>query len=656
MFHNGYSSWWQYLSVDSTKKPNINKLLLSRVWSYAQPYTTKLFIVLLSILSATLLSLLPPMLYKQLIDTTIPSKNYMELNTLAISLIGIHLASGLININQRRLTAIIGEGIIADLRQALYIHMQQMSLRFFTNTKTGEIIARLNNDVVGSQRAITGTLITLITNITKILFAVTIMISLNWQLTLLSISIVPLMIFPARKVAQTLRSLTRHSFDLNAKMNVVMNETLNVSGMLLMKLFNRQQYHQEKFISKSDAVASIGIRSAVVGRWFFFTLSTIGTLGSTAVFWYGGHLVFTGAFSIGTIIAFIAYLRELYGPLSSLANAQVDLSTSLVSFERVFEALDLPHQITEYDNPNEINLPVSTIQFDDVTFTYSLSTTLGTATHQTLSKHPRHKHSQDSSTQSHTTSNKQPGIQNEQFSLKSLQFRIHAGQLIAIVGPSGSGKTTITYLLARLYDPTEGSVKFNNIDIKTLETKTLSKLIGMVTQETYLFHSTLLENLKYANQQASNKEISDACEASNLTELIQQLPQGINTIVGERGHKLSGGEKQRVSIARVILKDPSILILDEATSSLDSKSEDYIQTALMNLYQNRTSFVIAHRLSTILAADKILVLNKGQLVEHGTHKQLLKIDGLYKELYQTQYRHNINTTNYLQSNQSSKPK
>ena len=639
MFHGGMGGWWHYLSAEDSKNTNIDSHLIKRVWQYARPYRRRISIILLAISITVMLGLLPPLIYRRLIDNTLPTKNYAELNLLALSMIVVPLVSGFIEVAQRYQSSTVGEGLIRDLRQSLYNHMQQMSLRFFTNTKTGEIMARLNNDVVGAQRAITGTLISIITNATRVLFTLSIMLSLNWQLTIISVAILPLFLLPARKVANRLRNITRQSFDLNADMNILMNETLNVSGALLMKLFGRQADTYKEFKSRSDAVANIGIRSAVVGRWFFVALGTISATGIALVFWYGGHLVLTGVFSIGTIIAFAAYLRDLYGPISSLVNARVDFTTSMVSFERVFEVIDLPIEIT--DAPKSIGLTKikGKIDFNDVHFSYRPITdqaALNSVTNLTSVNRPFSRR-QDIYATNDTNVTQHATEPIDKWTLQNIDFTIQPGQLAALVGPSGAGKTTLTYLLPRLYDPNIGSIEIDGIDLRHIKLESLSTIIGMVTQETYLFHDTLGENLRYANPQATDHEINNACAAANLERFITNLPDGLDTVVGERGYKLSGGEKQRVSIARVILKDPRILILDEATSSLDSRSEALIQSALKPLFVGRTSLVIAHRLSTILASDVIIVIDNGCIVETGSHQALLSANGLYAELYNTQF-------------------
>ena len=470
------------------------------------------------------------------------------------------------------------------------------------------------------------------------------MLSLNWRLTIISVAILPLFIFPARRVADRLRDITRRSFHLNAKMNALMNETLNVSGALLMKLFGRQHENMDQFRARSQAVAEVGVQSAVIGRWFFMGLGLISAIGTALVFWMGGHLVLRGAFSIGTIIAFVAYLRDLYGPISALANARVDFATSMVSFERVFEVVDLPVEINEAPDARKLAPCEGRVRFQHVSFSYVNPDAMTTTNDSKVDiPHLRSQERFGPPGRGHSggTAGEDPDYSNttrRYWATEDVTFEISRGQLAALVGPSGSGKTTITYLLPRLYDPQDGTISIDGIDLRNIRLSDLSKYIGMVTQETYLFHDTIRANLLYAEPDASISDLRAACDAANLMDFITELPDGFDTIVGERGYRLSGGEKQRVAIARAILKNPRILILDEATSSLDSRSESLIQDALRPLFTGRTSLVIAHRLSTILAADIILVMDAGRLIEKGTHTDLLALDGLYAELYNTQFQ------------------
>lgn len=638
MGQNIGTGWWAYVRYDHERdRPQISWILLRRVWGYAKPYRIKVLGLLATIFAITGLSLIPPLLYRDLIDNAIVNADTTRLNWLALGMIGIPLLSAAIGFGQRYLSATIGEGLIADLRNALFNHMQRMGLRFFTHTKTGALISRLNNDVVGAQRALTGTFINIVTNIVTVVATVSIMFSLEWRLTLLSIAIVPLFLAPTRRVGRRLRHIRRQSMELNAKMNVLMQETLNIDGALLVKLFGRQSDEGNRFRRRSSAVADIGVRSAMVGRWFFMGLGLISAVGTAMVFWLGGHMILRGVFTVGTIVAFGAYLTQLYGPLSSISNAHVEFATSMVSFERVFEVLDLPVEIQ--DKPNAITLTgvSGEVTFDDVSFGYTAD---GKGASGLLEMKGDPWARENSSRAS--TPVQQPS---RQMALEAVSFAIRPGELAALVGPSGAGKTTITYLLPRLYDPTAGEIRLDGHDLREVSQVSLANAIGMVTQEPYLFNDTLRTNLLYASPHASQTEIEAACRTANIHDFIAGLPDGYDTVVGARGYRLSGGEKQRIAIARVILKNPRILVLDEATSSLDSQSEALIQEALERIMKGRTSLVIAHRLSTILDADIILVMDHGRIVEQAhradnrsAHNQLLGQDGLYARLYHTQFR------------------
>jgi ATP-binding cassette subfamily B protein len=641
MFHGG--SWWSYIRYDEKKdRPQVSRELLLRVIQTARPYRIQAMIMLAAILIVSLLGLIPPLLIRDLIDKALPTKDIARLNRLALGMVAVPVLSGLIGAGQRYLSARIGEGIIADLRQALYAHMQRMSLRFFTHTKTGELMSRLNNDVVGAQSAVTGTFIDIITNIVTLATTLAIMISLEWRLTLLSIFIFPLFVLPARRVGRVLRRIVREALEKNAEMNAMMNETLNVSGALLTKLFGRQPDEVDKFTQRSNEVRDIGVRRAVVGRWFFFSLSLASAIGTALVFWAGGHLVIRDVFTIGTIVAFTSYLAQLYGPMASLTNARVELAQSLVSFERVFEVLDLPVEIEDASDAVALGQAKGHVRFEDVSFSYLAADEAGAflpgVTIGKSASENGHDGQNGSSSGDDRSLFSVTRAADRRWAGRHVSFEIKPGQLVALVGPSGAGKTTITYLLPRLYDPTEGRITLDGHDLRQVTAASLTQQIGMVTQEMYLFHDTIRANLLYAKPDATQAEIEAACRAANIHDFIASLPDGYETVAGERGYRLSGGEKQRVAIARVILKDPRILVLDEATSSLDSQSETLIQAALERVMQGRTSLVIAHRLSTILAADVILVMDEGRLVEQGTHAELLARGGLYASLYNTQFR------------------
>jgi len=629
MFHG--TGWWSYLRYDEEKdRPTVDRALLRRVFQYARPYWLKIGLMLLTIVFISLFSLIPPLLYRDLIDRALPNRDFTRLNWLALGMIGIPILNGIVGVGQRWLSASIGEGLIMDLRNELFRHMQKMSLRFFTHTKTGELMSRLNNDVVGAQSALTGTFVTLITNAITLVSTLAIMLTLEWRLTVISIAVLPMFILPARRVGRILRHLRRQSLQFNAAMNNLMNETLNISGALLVKLFGRQEDEMRRFEERSGKVRDIGVRSAVVGRWFFLSLSLVSAVGTAVIFWLGGYLVLQGTFTIGTIVAFGAYLNQLYGPLMAMTNARVEFAQSMVSFERVFEVLDLPVEIQ--DAPDAIEPPecVGRVVYENVSFSYDAGGDGGASKLAVSSKRPDAEAGVFPAV-----------ISSRPQTLSDLSFTIEPGQIAALVGPSGAGKTTTTYLLPRLYDPTAGRILLDGHDIRKLKQRFLARHIGMVTQETFLLHDTIEANLRYANPRATQAELEEACRAANIHDFIADLPQGYQTVVGERGYRLSGGEKQRLALARVILKNPKILILDEATSNLDSQSEALIQSALERIMTNRTTLVIAHRLSTILSADVILVLDEGRLVEQGTHAELLTAGGLYASLYRTQFQRQL---------------
>ncbi len=668
--------WWSYIAYDPSKgKPQVSRQLLRRIFAYAKPHLFAVTIVMVTIVVISLLELIPPLLYRDLIDNVLPNRNFSRLNWLALGMVGIPILSGGINVVQRFFSSRAGEGIIFDLRQQMYEHLQQMALRFFTNTKAGEIMSRFNNDVVGSQNAITGTIPNILTNTVTLVSTLIVMISIEWRLAVLALVVLPLFLLPARRVARTLRALRREAAEENAEMSNILNETLTINGALLVKTFGRQLRELGRFRRANGAVRDIGIRRAQVGQLFFMGMSISGTLGAALIYWVGGHLVLSGAISTGTIVAFVAYLSRLYGPISSLANVQVEFATSMVSFERVFEYLDLPLEITDRSDAIVLEAVEGDVRFENVAFRYSTDRVTGAAitaanalpaaglahtnppnglpngrTNGTangangqangangIGKAAKSEHAETDTTEEDATEEDATISIQRSHALDGVTFAMKPGQLVALVGPSGAGKTTITYLLPRLYDPTAGRITIDGHDLRDVSLESLAQQIGMVTQESYLFHDTIRANLLYARPNATDAEVEAACRAANIHDFIAGLPEGYDSIVGERGYRLSGGEKQRIAIARVILKDPRILVLDEATSHLDSQSEALIQAALEPLFKGRTSLVIAHRLSTILAADKILVLEQGKVVEAGTHAALLAEGGLYAHLYETQF-------------------
>ena len=635
--HSG--GWFSYLTHDDQKEqPAITRELLEKVWRFAKPYWFQVCALLVTILIISGIGLISPLLYRDLIDVAIPDRDFSRINLLALGMIGIPIINGIIGVWQRRLNAAVGEGVIFDLRQALYGHLQRMSLRFFTETRTGELMSRLNNDVIGAQRAISNTLVTILSNFVTLVATLSIMIALEWRLTLLGLVILPVFIVPARRVGKILRDLRRRSLENNAEMNATMNETLNVSGALLVKLFAREKSEGNRFRTHAAEVRDLGIRSAVVGHWFFMLLSVVSAVGSAIIFWIGSHLVLRGEFTIGTIVAFGTYLTGMYGPLMALTNAQVQFAESMVSFERVFEVLEIPLEITEKKDALQLNNMLGKIEFKDVEFSYHSKDDEKIGL-QNIARFSWRSDGMAHIKRGIEKSDTDTDLKSEVviWALENINFSIEPGELIALVGPSGAGKTTATYLIPRLYDPTSGQVIIDGHDIRDLTLHSLADNIGMVTQETFLFYDTIKANLLYANPEANDQEMKAAAKVANIHEFIMSLPDRYDTVVGERGYRLSGGERQRIAIARVVLRNPRILVLDEATSSLDSLSEDLIQRAMKTVMENRTSLVIAHRLSTILAADKILVFDQGKLVQQGNHEQLMKTSGLYRTLYETQF-------------------
>ena len=580
--------------------------------------------VLVTILVVSGLTVVPPLLIRDLVDNAIPAADVRRLTLLGGAMVVVPLISVSVGALQRWMSAKAGEGIIYDLRRALYTHLQGMSLRFFTETKTGELVSRLNNDVVGAQTAITGTFVTIVSNVVSVVAILAVMIQAEWRLTLLAVAALPLFVYPARRVGQMLRAITRRQMRHNGVMSTILNETFNVSGALLVKLFGRRNEEMARFSAEARMVRDLGVRSAVVGRWFFAALGLVGAIGTAAVFWVGGYLVIQGTMSLGTVIMFSTLLVQLYGPLSAMSNARVEFATSLVSFERVFEVLDLRQEIVERQDATDLRPVSGTVEFDEVYFRYAQTEAAG-LTAIAGSGGP------DEPSPS-------PPSPTRRWALEDADFRIEAGEVAALIGPSGAGKTTVSYLIPRLYDVSRGSVRIDGVDVRDATTESLERSVGVVTQETFLFHDSIAANLRYAKPDATEQELVTATRAANIHDFVAGLPDGYETVVGERGYRLSGGEKQRIALARVILEDPRILILDEATAHLDSESEALIQEALERVMVGRTSLVIAHRLSTIRAADRILVLDGGRLVEQGTHEVLLKKDGLYARMYRTQFR------------------
>ncbi len=646
-----HGAWFNYIRSGDEKPAKVTRELLLRVLAHARPYWGQIGGMFITILFSTAFGLLSPLIFRHLIDNILPNKDINQLVLFSAGLLLVPLFSGGINVIQRQLNASVGEGVIYDLRVALFGKLQRMSLRFFTNTKTGELMSRLNSDVVGAQNAISNTIVGIVTNLVQAIAILAVMLTLEWRLTLVSVLILPLFILLARRLGEVLRDIARRGMDLNAQMNAHMNETLNIGGALLVKLFGRATEEQNRFQGRAAQVRDIGIRRAVIGSSFFVMIGLVSAVGTALVYGLGGWFVIEGAFTIGTIVAFGSYLGQLYGALQGLAGAPVEFSTSMVSFERVFEIIDLPQDVPEKENAVVLKDVKGELEFENVSFNYSVdpATLLSE-----VRRYGKMENVQAVLSGGGNGNNRQPekastnddadspepaaDSQAREVALSGISFKARPGQLIALVGPSGAGKTTTTYLIPRLYDPTEGVIRLDGHDLRDLGLESLAGAIGMVTQENYLFHDTIRTNLVYARPDATQEEIEQAARAANIHHFIAGLPDGYDTVVGERGYRLSGGEKQRIALARVILKDPKILVLDEATSHLDSESESLIQEALKRVMAGRTSIVIAHRLSTILAADLILVMDKGKIVERGTHDELLALDRLYAQLYETQFR------------------
>ena len=601
MMHGG-GGWGMHRSYrdnDSQPKVPLTAAGMRRIFRYIVPYLPHEIVILICVLAITGLGLIPPLLMRSVIDNAIPDKDYGLLNLLVFGMVALPFLSGLISVLQSYLNALVGQRIVYDLRKQLFRHMQRMSLRFFTKTRSGEIISRINNDVAGVQSVIAGTIISIITNFFTVVFTIIVLFIMNWQLALIALIVTPAFVLPTRRVGRYRRQVSRETQEKQADLSAFLHEMMNISGYLLMRTFSGEQRADTRFRSIGRDLLRLNIKQAMVGRWFFMFLGLFASIGPAAIYWFGGRQVMQDTLSIGTIIAFVMFLRNLYGPSAQLANIYVDVQGALALFDRIFGYLDLEPEIADAPDARAATDVQGKISFSDVWFRYN---------------------------------------DEAAWALAGISFTAQAGEMIALVGPSGAGKTTLTYLIPRLYDPVNGQVSLDDTDLRDLQYLSLMEHVGVVTQEPFLFHTSLQENLLYANPEASSEDVMEACKAAQIHDFIMGLPEKYETVVGERGFRLSGGEKQRVAIARVFLKNPRIIILDEATSSLDSQSEELIQAALNTLRQGRTSLVIAHRLSTVRAANRILVLDQGRAVEAGTHEELLAQGGLYAKLHRIQFR------------------
>ena len=592
--------------------------VIKRALGFAAPYKGSIVAFLVATVAGSSLAVVPPLLFRRLIDHALPAESSSELTLLAAAAVGVAFGIALLSLAGRWFSSRVGEGLIFDLRVTLFDHVQRMPLAFFTRSQTGALISRLNNDVIGAQQAVTGTLGNVVSNTISVGSILIVMLALHWKLTLLALAVLPLFLIPSRYLGRALVGITREQMQLNAQMNTLMTERFNVAGALVAKLFGRPVDEKAGFAERAGRVRDIGVRLALFMRVFFVLLGLVAAVGTAVVYFVGGRAVLSDAIETGTLVAFALYVTQLYSPLTQLTNARVDLMTAFVSFERVFEILDMPHAIADRPEATTLERPAGRVAFENVSFRYPTAAESSLAS---LEEGLPAQHENDLPT----------------YVLKDVSFEIEPGRTVALVGPSGAGKTTIAMLIPRIYDVTEGAVRVDGRDVREVTMSSLAAAIGVVTQDPHMYHDTIANNLRFAKPDATDDELVAAARAAQIYDLVASLPDGFNTVVGERGYRLSGGEKQRLAIARVLLKDPAILILDEATAHLDSESEALIQRALARALEHRTAIVIAHRLSTVVEADEILVIDAGRIVERGTHAELVGAGGTYAELYETQF-------------------
>jgi ATP-binding cassette, subfamily B, bacterial len=613
----------------SVTHQRLSRGIVRRIAGYARPYRLDLVVFLTLTALSAVIAVTVPLLLQTIIDQGILPENMTVVLWVAGAVAALALVGAVLSVATRWFSARIGEGLIYDLRTEVYEHVQRQPLAFFTRAQTGSLVSRLNSDVIGAQQAITSTLSSVVANVIGLILVLAAMLYLSWLVTVVTLVMMPFFIIPARLIGRRLQRLTRESMQLDAEMGSTMTERFNVAGAMLVKLFGHPEHEARVFAGRAARVRDIGVTTAMYGSTLFIALSLLASMATAVVYGLGGGLVIHGAIQLGTLVALAALLSRLYGPITSLSNVQVDVMTALVSFDRVFEVLDLKPLIAE--RPGAVALPwtgqgngagpvaAPTVGFDHVSFRYPTASEVSLASLESIAlpAPERATATQDV--------------------LRDVSFTAPAGQLTALVGPSGAGKTTITHLVSRLYDPREGVVRIGGHDIAGLTLDSLHAAVGVVTQDAHMFHDTIRANLAYARPSATEAELIGACRAAQIWGLIESLPDGLDTVVGDRGYRLSGGEKQRLAIARLLLKGPAVVVLDEATAHLDSESEIAVQHALKTALSGRTSLVIAHRLSTIREADQILVIDAGQIRERGRHEELLAAGGLYAELYHTQF-------------------